>query len=117
MWFSSAISETHCELSAVNQVQEAAKESHSRQLSCLRQDSKSNKLIQAFSLWTIPTLLITMSMITTRSRRGNNDLQKIEELRLVNKKMNDEIRKKKAAEEKTKKAEAEKAANLQLTAL
>lgn len=54
-------------------------------------------------------------MVTTRSRQGNNGLQRIKELGLVNKKMINEIRMKKAEEEKKKKAEAKKAANPQGT--
>jgi hypothetical protein len=55
-----------------------------------------------------------MSMVT-RSSQDNNCLSKIEELHLKNKAINDEIRKKKAVEEKKKKAEAVKAANPLIT--
>ena len=55
-----------------------------------------------------------MSMVTTRYRLGNNDLSKIKELCLVNKKINNKIRRKNSEEENNK-AEAKRAANLQLT--
>jgi hypothetical protein len=113
---SNATSEMQRELSAVNQEQEHAKESHTCQPSGIGQDRKSNGSIQAFSTWVTLTSYhdATMSMVT-RSSRGNNCLLKIEEMCLKNKAINDEIRKNKAVEEKKKKAEATKAANPLIT--
>jgi hypothetical protein len=48
-------------------------------------------------------------MISARNRQGNTALKQIEELRLTNKKKNDEIRKKQEEEEKRKKDEEHEA--------
>ena len=111
---SSTISETQRGLFPANHEQELAKESIFPHLSGLGQVRKSNGSIQASSTWTTMTSYVTMSMVTTRSRLGNNGQSKIEELRLVNKKINNKIRRKNAEEEK-KKAKAKRAVNLQLT--
>jgi hypothetical protein len=57
---------------------------------CGSVQAKFSPEIDPDSMW---TMLMSSNMMTTRSRLDNNGLKQIEELRLLNKQKNDEIRK------------------------